>query len=124
MVRVLVVEDDEQVRTMLRMTLEQAGYEIEEAADGVAAGLAQRRRPVDLVITDIVMPEQDGLATIIDLRKNYPVTKIIAISGGGSTSPGCYLEPAKALGADLTFPKPITRERLLGAVRELVGEPE
>jgi len=120
--RILVVDDDEQIRTMLVMTLEEAGYEADEAADGRAAIRKQREKPADLVITDLIMPEKEGLETIMDLRKEWPSTKIIAISGGGRAVPGDYLLHARHLGAARVFRKPIERSELLGAVRELLGE--
>ena len=122
MARILVVDDDEQVRTMLVMTLEEAGYEADEAADGRAAIRRQRENPADLVITDLIMPEKEGLETIMDFRKEWPGAPIIAISGGGRTVQGDYLLHAKHLGAARVFRKPIERSELLGAVRDLLGE--
>jgi len=122
MARILVVDDDEQVRTMLRLTLEGAGYETEDAPDGRSAMHLQERKPADLVITDIMMPDKDGLETILDLRRQWPEAKIIAISGGGRVIPHDYLDHAKLLGAEKVFTKPIEREELLTAIRELLGE--
>ena len=122
MSRILVVDDDEAVLEMLRATLEWEGYDVDGAADGNAAILAQRAHPADLVITDIIMPDKEGLETIVDLRRDWPDTKIIAISGGGRLATGDYLGVAQRLGASRVFPKPIEREKLLGAIRELLGE--
>ena len=122
MPRILIVDDDEQIRSLLRMTLEEEGFEIEEAADGIAALRVHKRRPVDLAIVDIIMPEKDGLATILELRKATPAIKVIAISGGGLKVPLDFLPEARALGADRTFSKPIERTDLLKAVRELLAE--
>jgi DNA-binding response OmpR family regulator len=121
MTRILVVDDDEQVRTMLCMTLDQAGYDTDGACDGNAAIRMQREKPVDLVITDLVMPNKEGLETIMDLRREWPTMKIIAISGGGRVTPGDYLSSALYLGASLVFAKPFDRYELLGAIRELLG---
>ncbi|MFH1679321.1 MAG: response regulator [Candidatus Eisenbacteria bacterium] len=122
MARILIVDDDEQVRTMLRITFEEAGYEAGEAPDGSAAIRRQRENPADLVITDLIMPEKEGLETIMDLRKEWPGARIIAISGGGRLVPGDYLLHARRLGANRVFRKPIDRKKLLGAVRELLEE--
>jgi DNA-binding NtrC family response regulator len=122
MARILVVDDDEQVRTMLRMTLEAAGYEAEEAPDGKIAIRILRERPADLVITDLIMPEKEGIETIMDIRKEWPGAKIIAISGGGRLVASDFLWHAQRLGAARAFQKPIDRKKLLDAVRELVGE--
>lgn len=121
MPRILVVDDDEQVRTMLRMTLEAAGYDADEAEDGRQAIRRQREKPADLVITDLIMPEKEGLETIMDLRREWPETKIIAISGGGRIVPTDFLWHAKRLGAAEVFQKPIDRKKLLGAVSSLIG---
>lgn len=121
MARVLVVEDDHQVRMMLRMTLERAGYEIDEAEDGRAAVRKHREKPADLVITDIVMPEMEGIETIMEIRRSSPRLPIIAISGGGHETPENYLVLAERLGANRTFAKPVDREEMLEAVNDLLA---
>ena len=120
MARVLVVEDDPQVRMMLRMMLERAGYEIGEACDGKEAIRSQRDDPADLIITDIIMPETEGLETIMEVRREWPSVPIIAISGGGTEPPEKYLKLAKGLGACRSFPKPVDRDEMLQAVGELI----
>ena len=122
MARILIVEDNTQLRQMLRMTLERAGYETAEAADGDEAIEMTRKSRYDVVITDIVMPEKDGLEMIRVLREDNPDTKIIAISGSGRVAPTIYLGAAKGLGAQRTFNKPLEREELLAAVRELLEQ--
>lgn len=122
MARVLLVEDDAQVRLMLRMTLERAGYEIEEACDGKQAVRSHRRSPADLIITDIVMPEQEGIETIMQIRQSSPAVPIIAISGGGHETPEKYLKLARSLGATRTFAKPVDREEMLCAVENLLAK--
>jgi DNA-binding response OmpR family regulator len=117
---VLVVEDDVQVRTMLRMILEDAGYRVREASDGYQAIGLHRSCPADLVVTDILMPEKEGFETIMELRTEWPELQIIAITGGGSNDPQSYLELAKKIGAARAFRKPVDQETLLAAVRELV----
>lgn len=114
---ILVAEDDELVRTLIRRSLEQAGYDVHEAADGDQALAAVRDTRFDLVITDIVMPEKDGLEMIIYLRKAAPQTSIIAISG---IQPDLYLENAALLGATRTLSKPFTSRQLLQIVSEVL----
>ncbi|MFH1279260.1 MAG: response regulator [Candidatus Eisenbacteria bacterium] len=121
MARVLVVEDDPQVRMMLRMTLERAGCVVDEAEDGRVALRKHRQDPADLVITDIVMPEVEGIETIMELRRSSPALPIIAISGGGHESPESYLTIAEKLGANRTFAKPVDREEMLEAVNDLLA---
>jgi len=122
MARILVVDDDGQIRSMLRLTLERAGYETETAPDGEAAVRLQRQKPADLLITDIIMPGRDGLEAIMDFRREFRECKIIAISGEGCRLPGDCLPAARQLGAARVFLKPVERVELLSAVRALVGE--
>ena len=119
--RILVIDDDDQMRILLRKVMAWAGYEVVEAEDGREGMQKQRHQPADLVITDLIMPEQEGLETIGLLRKEYPQTRIIAISGGGRIGPEAYLPAAQELGADRVFSKPFDVRELAGAVRELLG---
>ena len=123
MFRVIVADDDEQVRLMLRMTLEQAGYEVMGAADGNFASEMQREQPADVLITDIIMPDCEGLETIRQFRREFPEVRIIAISGGGKVQPDDYLRMAGRFGADRVFTKPVDRAALLGAVADLLDAP-
>lgn len=123
MPRILVVDDEEQIRRILRTTLERAGHEVETAADGNEAVAAYDPARHDLVITDIVMPEKEGIATIQELHQANPDVKIIAISGGGRISPEEYLDWARRFGVHRTFTKPIDRDDLLRTVAELAGAP-
>lgn len=124
MATILLVEDDDGVRKLLHRTLVNAGYEVEEASNGDIALAAYRRQPRDLVITDLVMPEKDGLETISALRRINPSAKIIAISGGGRTLGlgQLYLETAQSIGAARVLAKPFTSTALLTAVSELLAE--
>jgi DNA-binding response OmpR family regulator len=122
MKKILVVDDDATVRELLRVILKKEGYEVSLAADGREAIRCFRRNPADLIITDIIMPEQEGLKTILDLRKQYKDVKIIAISGGGQYGLGDYLDAASAFGADRTFAKPFDRVELIKAVGQLLRE--
>ena len=119
--RILVIDDDDQMRVLLRQVMEWAGYEVTEAEDGREGMHKQRRQPADLVITDLIMPEQEGMETIRLLKKEFPQTRIIAISGGGRIGPEAYLPAAQELGADRVFSKPFDVRELAGAVKELLG---
>ncbi len=122
MKRILVIDDDAQVRQMLKQTLERAGYEVVDAADGAKGIKFYRDEPTDLVITDIIMPEKEGIETIMELKRDFPDVKIIAVSGGGRVDPGHYLEIACRLGADRTFTKPFDRVELLEAIQQLLDD--
>ena len=120
MARILVIDDDRQVRTMLRTMLELEGYEVEDAPDGKEGLELFHRKPADLIITDIIMPEKDGMEIIIEMRRELPDVKIIAISGGGHIIPDHYLDSAELFGAVRTFAKPIERKEFLEAVKEIL----
>jgi DNA-binding response OmpR family regulator len=119
--KILVIDDDEQMRGLLRQVMEWAGHEGVEAADGREGTRLQRQHRADLVITDLIMPEQEGLETITALRRDYPGLKIIAISGGGRIGPEAYLPAARELGADRVFSKPFDVQELAETVRELLS---
>ena len=119
--RILVIDDDDQMRVLLRQVMEWAGFEVAEAEDGREGMQLQRRQPADLVITDLIMPEQEGMETIRLLKKEFPQTRIIAISGGGRIGPEAYLPAAQELGADRVFSKPFDVRELAGAVKELLA---
>lgn len=118
---ILVVEDDGPFREMLRKILERAGYEVEEAKDGNVALVRYRERASDLIIMDLVMPQKEGIETILDLRRLNPAVRIIAISGGGRLNPEVTLPMARRLGASLTLTKPFAPQELLGAVAEVLA---
>jgi DNA-binding NtrC family response regulator len=116
---ILVVDDDTNFRQMLCQILERAGYRVVEAEDGNVAIKACEVEVPGLVITDILMPEKEGLETIQELKAKYPEVNIIAMSGGGRISPDSYLPLAKSLGAVKTLQKPFRREEVIKAVQEL-----
>ena len=122
MKRILVMDDDVTFRKMLRKILEREGYETIEAEDGKEGMRLFRAAPADLVITDILMPEQEGIETIQELKRDFAGVKIIAISGGGRLDPEEYLRAAEQFGAARTLSKPFDREELLGAIRELLED--
>jgi DNA-binding NtrC family response regulator len=120
MERILIIDDEQQIRSMLRLMLERDGYEVVEAPDGIEGIKAYRQNPADLIITDLIMPNKDGIGMIIELQKEFPDVKIIAMSGGGLNKPEGYLKGAKKLGAACTLTKPIDREKMLRAVKNII----
>jgi len=121
MTRILIIDDDTQVRSMLRRTLEGQGYDVAEAGNGNEGIASFSRNPADLIITDIYMPEREGLETIIELKREYPDLRILAISGGSRDMDLDFLPVAQKLGAQRTLAKPIQREDLLSVVAELLA---
>ena len=124
MKRILLVDDNESFRRPLGEALRRAGYEIQGAGDGSAALVLYQQQPFDLVITDLIMPEKEGLETIIELHRLKPELKIIAMSGGGRMNPEDYLPMARQLGAAATLAKPFTAEEILEVVDCLLDEPD
>lgn len=122
MARILIIDDDELMRTVIRRTLEKAGHDVFEAGDGEEGLAAQRKISADLVITDIVMPVKEGIETIRALRELSPDLRIIAISGHGRFGKADYLWAARDFGADYTFEKPIEWQVLVAAVAHCVGQ--
>lgn len=122
MTRILVIDDDVQICKMLDRFLTKKGYEVAVAYNGVEGVQFFDKRGAHLVITDLVMPEKEGIETVMELRAKSPDVKIIAISGGGRVGPESYLEIAKELGAQRTFEKPVDFNELLFAVEELIAE--
>jgi len=119
MARVLVVDDEYQMRDLLCQALERRGHTVDQAADGRQALQHLAEHQPDLVITDLVMPEMEGIETIQAFRRKCPALPIIAISGGGRVDPDNYLSMAGQIGANRTFAKPFRLEEILTAVREL-----
>jgi CheY-like chemotaxis protein len=116
--RILVVDDEAGVRDFLRMVLEGGGYEVIEAANGKEAIQQIRTGRVDLLVTDLVMPEQEGIETIVALRKELPAMRIIAISGAFG---GKFLRVARLLGVGVALTKPVDADLLLAKVAELLS---
>jgi CheY-like chemotaxis protein len=121
MAKILVIDDDPSIQTMLKKMLEKAGYEVDIACNG-SEGLEKIEScPPDLLVTDIVMPEKEGLELIFYLRRKNPELKIIAISGGGRFNYEGYLTSAKHLGANLIFQKPLVHKEFIQAVSDLIN---
>lgn len=123
MPNILVIEDDAGVRRVLQHTLEGAGHAVRTVDNGRDALHAVSERVPDLVVTDIVMPDSDGLEVIRVLKSDHPGVPVIAISGGGMICRTTYLELARLLGAHLTLQKPILPSDLVFAVAELLEDP-
>ena len=120
MAKILIIDDDNQFREMLHEMVKREGHTVFSAQDGAEGmKLFQQENP-DLIITDIIMPEKEGLETILELKKSVPDVKIIAISGGGRSHPGDYLRTAKYFGADKTLTKPFSKNELLDAIDEVL----
>lgn len=117
---VLLVEDDKELREMLKMSLLRRNFTVLEAENGKAAITHFKPLITDLVVTDLIMPEEDGLKVVIKLKELKPSIKIIAISGGGKVGPGSYLNLAKALGADAIYSKPFSINDLIAKIEQLL----
>ena len=131
MTKVIIIDDEEDIRIGLRETFARAGFEVEVASNGKEGMNLLRQHGADLVITDIIMPGSDGVETAHQIRKEFPETKIIVISGGGNAAAlgyepaaittTAYLASAAAIGADLTLTKPFDRKKLVEAAKELTA---
>ena len=121
MARILVIDDDNDVRRTLVRLLETAGHEVHEAPDGDSGIAVCEKVLPQLVITDILMPEKEGIETIMVLKQAHPGMPILAISGGGRSGAMDFLDMARALGADEALQKPFRRAELLEAVNRLIG---
>ena len=121
MQRVLVIDDDEQLRALLYEILDRAGFEVVEASNGVEGIKLYRSQPTDLVITDLIMPEKEGVETIMELRRDFQNVRVVAISGGGRSGGRDYLPIAARLGAHRTVAKPFSRQEILDAVRDTLA---
>ena len=121
MARILVIDDEDIVRHMLRTVLELQGYEVIEAKHGKEALQLQQISPPELVITDILMPENDGIEVIMALRRQAPKLKVIAMSGGGRFKQADALETAELLGAVATLRKPFDLALVIETVKRALA---
>ena len=122
MARILVIDDDAEMRAVLQQALTAAGHEVALAADGGQGMELLRATPADLVVTDLFMPRQEGIETIVQLRRDFPELPIIAISGNPEATD--MLTVARRLGAVKTLEKPFQPQELLSAVAEVLqGRP-
>lgn len=121
MPNIVLVDDDEAVRVIVRMALERMGYEVREASNGREAMRLLAEKTPDLVLTDIIMPEQEGIETIGAVRRKYPAVRVIAMSGGGRISATDYLQTAISMGADAVLAKPFANEELEELVAKVLA---
>ncbi len=119
---ILIIDDDTQIRLMLKKMLEREGYQVVTAKDGKEGLRIFETAAIDLVITDLIMPEKEGIETIIALRQKNDQVKIIAISGDGKANPISYLDMAIKLGAQKAFTKPIARKELIACIQSLLED--
>jgi CheY-like chemotaxis protein len=117
---ILLIDDEEAFRSVLKQVLLNAGYEVMEASNGAEGIKSFHERPANMIITDIIMPEKEGIETIIELKKAYPDVKMIAMSGGGWYGTDIDFDMAKKLGAR-TLDKPFALQELLDVVDELLN---
>ena len=118
MKQILIIDDESQIRLVLKKMLVREGFSVISASDGKEGMKLFKKDVVDLVITDIIMPEKEGVEVIMELKKDYPDVPIIAISGGGQFSSKHYLDMAKLLGVNAIFDKPIYKDELLKEVKK------
>lgn len=118
---VLVIEDEPLVRDTIRLSLETGGYHVIVAGDGREGIVMINKHDVDVVVTDLIMPEQEGLETIRIIRRDHPRTKVIAISGGGRHVGTDYLKAASLLGADFALQKPFSMSHLRQCVADCLA---
>jgi CheY-like chemotaxis protein len=118
--KILVVDDHDEFRGMVRQGLERGGYEVLDATDGTEALHLLGLHPVDVVITDIVMPDMNGLELIRQIRAQFSSVRIIAVSGGGARiSPEEVLPAAEVFGAERVFSKPVDLDEMIRSIRDL-----
>lgn len=118
--RVLVIEDDPALRELMTAILTSAGHQVIRATDGREGTALLARQTIDLVITDVLMPNQDGLETIMSIRRTHPNLPVIAITGGNRIDPAHYLRMARALGATRVLEKPFGVAEFARTVNELL----
>ena len=116
---ILIVDDEPGIRELLSMILEAAGHSVIAAEDGIEAPKVMASREINVVITDLLMPERDGLEFITEIRAKYPKVKIIEMSGGGHIARDSYLRIARNFGAHIILEKPFTQANVLGAIEKV-----
>lgn len=122
--RILIVDDDPGIRRTLHILLSREGYQVTQARDGVEALRLWRDHGSDLVITDLHMPEKNGIETIVEMLSHSPAMRIIAMSGGGQTKRLDLLGNASLLGAVHTIEKPFTLNEMMTMVRHALTDPD
>jgi len=120
MTEILIVDDDVQIRYMLRLLFEAEGFTVSEAENGNQALDRYREQPADVVVLDVLMPDMEGIETIRELKQIDSRVNVIALSGGGRMSGEYYLKMIKGFAPRFTFTKPVDPETLVEAVREIL----
>lgn len=118
---ILVVDDESELRDVVAQVLQTAGHRVVQAGNGAEATKLFAREHFDIVLTDVIMPEKDGMQVIAELRTKRPGVRIIAMSGGGHVPRDQYLKLASALGAHAALEKPFNNQALLAAVQKVLG---
>ncbi len=121
MARILVIDDDPAVRLSIQLALEHEGHHVACASDGEQGLRAFALKAPELVITDLIMPNKEGIEAIMQIRAHDPKTPILAMSGGGRLGNADFLKMAATVGANATLPKPFESEDLIAAVRRLLS---
>lgn len=121
MARILVIDDEDDVRYTVSRMLTRYGHDVAVACDGSEGIAKQRDTPFDIVITDLVMPEKEGIETIREMRADFPDLPIIAMSGGGRKGTSSYLDVAGFMGAAVMLPKPFIESELIAAIEKAAG---
>jgi len=123
MAQILIIEDDIEFRNVLKEMLERQDYEVMVASDGEEGIRMFRDNPAPLVITDIIMPNKEGVETIFEFQRDFPDTKIIAISGGGKLKAEDCIKTASLIpNVKYTFQKPFAMDEMLQAVKEILDK--
>ncbi len=120
MSKILVIDDELQAREMMKEMLVREGHDVVAAANGADGLRAFHKQKSDLVVTDLIMPEKEGIETIMEIKSIASEVKIIAVSGGGRYDPKDSLKMAQNLGADIVFKKPFERKEFISAVGKLL----
>lgn len=116
--KILIIDDDERIRDLFRMWLEREGFEVFAAENGMEGMKVQLATPMDLIVCDLIMPVQEGIETITQIKNQFPEVGIIAISGGGKIGPDSYLSVAEHLGAWRVFTKPVDMRLMIETIKE------
>jgi len=116
--KVLIIDDDKDIRSLFRMWLTREGLQVHEAENGLEGMKVQRRELMDLIVCDLIMPVQEGIETITQIKSEFPSVGIIAISGGGKIGPDSYLSVAEHLGAWRVFTKPVDMRLMIETIKE------
>jgi len=122
--KILIVDDEAPMRFVIQHLLHAEGYDVTTACDGRAAVEIASQERFDVIMTDLIMPRQDGIETILQLRVSHPDTRIIAMSGGWNGGAQSYLRLAGKIGATRTLAKPFDKATLLDAIKSEIRGPE